>query len=117
MSGKDSYTDKLTSFEKSDIDNPLDTVTQAEEFDLRGFKKSNSDEPYNTLPHAQQIDLQAGTLEQKKINRMTNNNTSGVINDKFIFGDHCIFCHNDVKAYPVPYSLVFEVDGNLTITL
>lgn len=48
---------------------------------------------------------------------MTNNNTSGVINDKFIFGDHCIFCHNDVKAYPVPYSLVFEVDGNLTITL
>lgn len=48
---------------------------------------------------------------------MTNNNTSGVINDKFIFGDHCIFAIMTLKPYPVPYSLVFEVDGKLTITL
>lgn len=67
LSVEKTLTYKITSFETSDdIDNPLDTVTQAEEFDLRSFKTSNSDEPYNTLPHAQQFDLQAETLELKK---------------------------------------------------
>lgn len=66
LSAEKTLTYKITSFEISDIDYPLDTVTQAEEFDLRGYKKSNSDEPYNTLPHAQQFDLQAETLELKK---------------------------------------------------
>lgn len=64
LSAEKTLTYKITSFEISDIDNPLDTVTQAEEFDLRGYKKC--DEPYNTLPHAQQFDLQAETLELKK---------------------------------------------------
>lgn len=35
LSVEKTLTDKLTSFEKSDINKPLDTVTKAEEFDLQ----------------------------------------------------------------------------------
>lgn len=53
LSVEKTLTDKLTGFEKSDIDKPLDTVPPAEEFDL-----------------------QAETLELKeKIDRMTNKTT------------------------------------------
>lgn len=116
LSMEKTLTDKLTGFEKSDIDKPLDTVPPAEEFDL-----------------------QAETLELKeKIDRMTNKttgiDTSNVLKGFFntIFGrerktndrgkhsiiDLIISFTITTLLYaifilwylPVPYSRVFEVD-------
>lgn len=111
LSVEKTLTDKLTSFEKSDIDKTLDTVTQSEQFDL-----------------------QAETSELKeKIDRMTNN-TSGnkksnvfkeifgrlktsfrdkrSIMDMFISFSMAILLYVIITLglYPVPYSRVFEVD-------
>lgn len=62
LSVEKTLTDKLTDFEKSDIDKPFDTVSQAEQFDL-----------------------QSETLELKeKIDRMTNN-SPGIINKSNAF--------------------------------
>lgn len=118
LSVEKTLTDKLTGFEKSDIDKPLDTMSQAEQFDL-----------------------QAKTLELKeKIDRMTNNtpwdnNKSNVIKEFFnnFFGSGTTTNDKEKPSImdlftsfsmtillyaviilwilPVPYSHVFEVDS------
>lgn len=116
LSVEKTLTDKLTCFEKSDIDKPLDTVPQAEEFDLQAETselKEKIDRMTNNTPGINKSNVFKEFLNNNfGSGTTTNDREKRSIMDLFISISMTILLYAIIILWysPVPYSHVFEVD-------